>query len=152
MHKSWLLIPCAALLVAQTPPAPTRMAADQLASQVSALKGKLKDGVASQSLANWGNHSFMVIRREADGQAEFHENQADIIIVRAGKATMRIGGKVVGGKTTAPGEIRGTGIEGGEVVALNVGDVIHVDPKTPHQALLAKGQSVEYMTIKVDAK
>ena len=128
------------------------MAGNDVAGHLTALKGKLKDGVASEVLANWGNHSFMVIRREADGQAEYHETQADIIIIRAGSATMKIGGKVVGGKTTAPGEIRGTSIEGGEIVQMNPGDVIHVNPKTPHQALLARGQTVEYMTIKVDSK
>ncbi len=152
MNRLWLVLPCAALMLAQTPGAPTRMAGSDVGSHLTALKGKLKDGVASEVLANWGNHSFMVIRREADGQAEFHESQADIIIIRAGSATMKIGGKVIGGKTTAPGEIRGTSIEGGEIVQLNPGDVIHVNPKTPHQALLARGQMVEYMTIKVDSK
>jgi len=152
LNKLGLLVPCAALLTAQAPLAPTRLAGDHIASRASALKGSLKDGVATESLANWGNHSFMVIRREATGQAEFHENQADIIIVRAGRATMQIGGKVVGGKPTAPGEIRGTSIDGGEVVSLSPGDVIHVQPKTPHMAILEKGQFVEYMTIKVDAK
>lgn len=139
-------------MLGQSPAAPTRMGAGDVAGHVTALKGKMKDGVASETLGNWGNHSFMVIRRDADGQAEFHETQADIIIVRAGSATMKIGGKVVGGKTTAPGEIRGTSIEGGEIVQLNPGDVIHVNPKTPHQALLKKGQTVEYMTVKVDSK
>jgi len=42
-----------------------------------------------------------------------HEKQSDLIIVQSGHATIIIGGRILSGQTTAPNEIRGTSIEGG---------------------------------------
>jgi glc operon protein GlcG len=55
------------------------------------------------------------------------------------------------GKTTAPGEIRGAGISGGQKQALHTGDVVHIPPKTAHQVILAPGEKIEYLAVKVDA-
>jgi mannose-6-phosphate isomerase-like protein (cupin superfamily) len=112
----------------------------------------MKAGLASDILANWGNHSIQITRRDATGQAEFHEKQADIIIIRSGRASIKIGGKILDGKTTAPNEIRGTTIEGADIHPLNEGDIIHIPVKTPHQVLLETGQTIEYFAIKVDAQ
>ena len=63
-----------------------------------------------------------------------------------------IGGKIVNGQTTAPDEIRGTSIEGGEKQTLRAGDIVHVPAKTPHQVLLDRGQLVDYLVLKVDSQ
>jgi hypothetical protein len=43
-----------------------------------------------------GNHLLLKRRRETNsGQAEWHEKQADLIVVQSGQATIRIGGKIV---------------------------------------------------------
>jgi mannose-6-phosphate isomerase-like protein (cupin superfamily) len=81
-----------------------------------------------------------------------HENQADLIVVQSGHATIIVGGKILEGKTTAPNEIRGTSIEGGERQSLKAGDVLHVAPKTPHQVLLDPGQTLDYIVLKVDSR
>ncbi len=49
-----------------------------------------------------------------------------------GDATFVTGGKMVGGKTTAPGQIRGTGIDGGQTMQLHKGDVVVIPAGTPH--------------------
>ncbi len=78
--------------------------------------------------------SYMVhaSRREAPGQAEVHLRDADIIYVLDGTATFVTGGAIVDGKVTAPDEIRGKEIAGGESRTLAKGDVIIVPQGTPH--------------------
>jgi len=108
--------------------------------------------VAIEQLGNFGNHSFMVVHREGDGEAEIHESQVDIFVVQTGQASVIVGGTVVGGKSTAPGEIRGSSIQGGEKKSLGPGDVMHIPAKTPHQVLVAAGKQLTYLIVKVDAK
>jgi glc operon protein GlcG len=71
-------------------------------------------------------------RRDKAGLAEVHEQDADIIYVLEGTATLVTGGTVVDGKLTAPGEIRGKEIQGGEARQIAKGDVIIVPAGTPH--------------------
>ncbi|MBS1786941.1 MAG: heme-binding protein [Acidobacteria bacterium] len=70
--------------------------------------------------------------REQAGMVEVHEQDADIIYVLEGSATLVTGGEIIGGKVTAPGEIRGTDIKGGETRTITKGDVIIVPAGTPH--------------------
>ena len=71
-------------------------------------------------------------RREAQGQAEVHARDTDIIYVLDGSVTFVTGGRVVDPKVVAEGEIRGSRLEGGMLHALNKGDVIVVPAGTPH--------------------
>ncbi|MCI0392022.1 MAG: heme-binding protein [Acidobacteria bacterium] len=70
--------------------------------------------------------------RDKAGVVEVHEQDADIIYVLEGRATFVTGGEIVGGKTIAPGEIRGTDVKGGETRTIGKGDVIIVPAGTPH--------------------
>ena len=88
--------------------------------------------------------------REGPGEAELHETQADIFIVQSGEATLKVGGTVVSPKTTAPNEIRGPSISGGEEKKLGAGDVVHIPAKIPHQLLLDAGKQFTYAVVKVD--
>jgi mannose-6-phosphate isomerase-like protein (cupin superfamily) len=137
--------------MASDPPGFTQYTAKQLTDKEPVLHDKMQNGLASEVLAKYDNHAIQTVHREASGQAEYHENQIDVIMVRKGEGQIVIGGKVVDGKTTAPGEIRGAKIEGGETHELKAGDVLHIPVKTPHQVLLKKGQKVDYIAIKIDA-
>jgi mannose-6-phosphate isomerase-like protein (cupin superfamily) len=105
--------------------------------------------VASEPLATEGNRTFSVTHREGSGVAEWHEKQADILMISIGEITMVVGGTIVEGKTTAPGEIRGASITGGTDLTLGPGDVLHIPAKTPHQMKLAAGKQVTYFVTKV---
>lgn len=105
--------------------------------------------ISSEQLGKFGNHSFMVAHREGSGEAELHETQDDIFIVQSGEATLVVGGKVVGGKTTAAHEIRGTSVDGGEKKKLGAGDVLNIPAGTPHQLLVESGKQFTYMIVKV---
>jgi len=105
--------------------------------------------LASETIATEGNRTFMVAHREGSGVAEWHEKQADVIVISTGKVTMVYGGTIVDPKTTAPGEMRGASIQGGTEAKLGPGDVLHIPAKVPHQMLLAPGAKVTYFVTKV---
>jgi quercetin dioxygenase-like cupin family protein len=63
---------------------------------------------------------------------EVHSSEADLFYVIDGDATLITGGTVVGGKVTAPGQIRGSRIEGGKMNHLSKGDVMWVPAGVPH--------------------
>jgi len=105
--------------------------------------------VATQQLGKWGNHLLMVAHREGPGEAELHEKQADIFVMQSGEATLKVGGTVVNPKTTAPDEIRGPSINGGEEKKLGPGDMVHIPAKIPHQLLVDAGKQVTYAVVKV---
>jgi mannose-6-phosphate isomerase-like protein (cupin superfamily) len=149
-----LLLGLAALAAAfaADPAGYSHYTAKQLTDKEQVLRDRMKSGLASETLGSWGNHSVVTVHREQSGQAEYHEKQADVIMIRKGEGSMIVGGKVVDGRNIAPDEIRGEKIEGGETHELKAGDVIHIPPKTPHQVILKKGQKVDYVAIKVDAQ
>jgi len=115
------------------------------------LAPKMNEGkVATERLATFPGHFAMVAHREADGQAELHEKQADLFVVESGEATLVYGGEVVSAKTTEPNEVRGPSIKGGEKKALGPGDVVHIPAKIPHQLLIPAGKEFTYFVLKVD--
>jgi glc operon protein GlcG len=99
-------------------------------------------------LVNNGNYMVHASRRDAEGQVEVHVKDADIIYMLEGTTTFITGGEIVGGQTTAPDEIRGTSIRGGETRRLTKGDVIVVPKGTPHWFREVSGP-VLYYVVKV---
>jgi uncharacterized RmlC-like cupin family protein len=147
------LLPVMMMAVAAVPAGYDRWSAGQFATHENSLHKGMKNGLASETLGTWGNHLLLKTRREgSSGQAELHEKQADLIVVQSGHATIVIGGRVLNGKTTAPNEIRGTSIEGGERQSLQAGDVLHIPAKTAHQVLLDPRQTLDYIVLKVDSQ
>jgi len=106
--------------------------------------------VATENLANYGNHLFMVAHREGNGQAELHETQADIIVIESGEGTLVVGGTVVDPKTVSPHEVRGPSIKDGLTKHVGPGDVVHIAAKTPHQVMVPAGKQITYFVAKVD--
>lgn len=106
-------------------------------------------GFAGDTLERYGNHLTMIAYRDKTGSSESHAHDADIFVVVAGEATLVTGGKMLKGKTESPGELRGTGIEGGQSQKLAVGDIVHISADTPHQLKLAPGTTFTYFVVKV---
>ena len=71
-------------------------------------------------------------RREAPGVAEVHTRDTDIAYVIQGSATLVTGGTAEDLKPTAPEELRGTAITGGETRKLVPGDVAVIPNGVPH--------------------
>jgi mannose-6-phosphate isomerase-like protein (cupin superfamily) len=141
------------MALAATPAGYDHWSAGQFATHAAALRKGMQNGLASETLGNWGNHLLLKTRREgSSGLAEWHEKQADLIVVQSGHGTIIIGGRILDGKPTAPNEVRGASIEGGERQSLQAGDVLHIPAKTPHQVLLDPGQTLDYIVLKVDSQ
>lgn len=83
-------------------------------------------------LIETGAYKIHASRRDAPGMAEIHERDTDIIYVLSGSATIVTGGRVVGAKTVAAAEIRGSQLDGGEKRTLVKGDVFVVPNGVPH--------------------
>ncbi|MBI5282862.1 MAG: hypothetical protein HY858_14350 [Candidatus Solibacter usitatus] len=121
------------------------------AADRAGARARLASQLAGKTVAvearSFGNHSKMMVYRTGDGEVEVHEKQADIWVVESGEGVLVVGGKTVGGRSTAPGEIRGASIEGGERVELRAGDKAHIRAGVPHQALTKK--ELVYTVVKV---
>ena len=87
-------------------------------------------------------------RRDAAGQAEVHADETDIIYVIEGAATLVTGGEVMNGVPTAPREVRGSGITGGQARGLKAGDVVVIPAGTPHWFQTVDGPFL-YFVVKV---
>ncbi len=111
------------------------------------LAGK---NVANQEIANWGNHSQLMVYRTGDGEVEIHEKQVDYFFVEQGEATLTVGGKASGSRVTGPGEQRGGTITGGEKIALKAGDIAHIPAAVPHQVVGTKDFLYGVMKVTVE--
>ena len=152
VNKIFLMLFTVFVGIAAVPAGYDHWTAEQLRAREEALHKTMKNGLASETLGHWGNNLLLKTRREASsGQAEWHERQADLIVVQSGQATIIIGGNIINAKSTAANEIRGTSIEGGERQVLRAGDIVHVPVKTAHQVLLEAGQSLDYVVLKIDS-
>jgi mannose-6-phosphate isomerase-like protein (cupin superfamily) len=113
--------------------------------KVSAVMAKGGPIVDDPGLVILANH------REA-GEAEYHEHTNHIFIMVDGEATLITGGKMIGAKQTAPGQMRGPSLEGGETFHLSKGDVITIPAKTPHWWKEISTKTVSYYAINIDSK
>jgi mannose-6-phosphate isomerase-like protein (cupin superfamily) len=93
--------------------------------------------------------SAFVAFRNGSGEPELHEKQADLIIVRSGAGAVLVGGKMIGGKPTGPGEVRGGSIEGATKYPIAAGDTLYVPANVVHQFWMEPGQSFTAMVVKI---
>ncbi len=113
---------------------------------------KLGDGSASETLNEYPQHCVMLSFRSRDGEAEVHENFADVFHVLDGRATLVTGGTLAAARTIAPGEIRGGSIDGGARQELRAGDVAHVPAGVPHRMLVAHEKTIACLVVKIREK
>jgi mannose-6-phosphate isomerase-like protein (cupin superfamily) len=125
----------------------------ELKQRGDALSKKVgPDHSSRETLADYANHRFRHIYRDADGIPEQHDNIIDVVIVQSGEGTLLVGGKMINPKSSSTaGEFLGTGIEGGERYPLGPGDIIHIPAKNPHSFLVPKGKHITYVLVKFPA-
>jgi mannose-6-phosphate isomerase-like protein (cupin superfamily) len=94
----------------------------------------------------------VIANRGVQRGSEMHDNTNHVFIIVDGEAEFVTGGKMIDAKVTAPGQTRGTGIEGGVSHHLTKGDVITIPAKTPHQWKdTSKTGSVGYYAVNFDS-
>ena len=124
--------------------------AAELKQRDEALSRKVgPDHSARETLADYGDHRFRFLYRDADGAPEQHDKIVDVVFVQSGEGTLLLGGKMINPKgSSSTGEWLGTGIEGGERHPLAAGDVLHIPATIPHSFLVPKGGHITYVLVK----
>ena len=92
----------------------------------------------------------ILAQRRGSGEAEIHETTNHVFIIVEGEATMVTGGTLVDAKRTEPGQIRGTGVNGGQTHQLSKGDVITIPAKTPHWWREVPTKTVAYYGVNIE--
>lgn len=129
MSKHWplaFLLPLAAAALAADAPSSPRYFKP---AEVDAARAR---GETGSVLVEEPDFKVMVSRRDKPGQSEVHASDTDIFVVIDGQATIVVGGRMIDPRETAPGEIRGSGIQGGTDYLLEKGVVLTVPRNTPH--------------------
>jgi hypothetical protein len=128
--------------------------ATELKTHEAALSGKIgADHSARETLADFGDHRFRMLYRDADGNPEEHASVVDVVFVQGGQGTLVLGGTMIGRRAgSGAGEYIGTRLEGGSLHPLAPGDVVHIPATIPHSFLVPKGQHLSYVLLKFPAK
>jgi hypothetical protein len=128
--------------------------AAELRQRDEALSKKVgPDHSARETLADYGDHRFRLLYRDADGAPEQHDTIVDVVMVQSGEGTLLLGGRMINPRASSgAGEYLGTGIEGGERHALAAGDIVHIPAKIPHSFLVPAGKHITYVVVKFPAR
>jgi glc operon protein GlcG len=118
------------------------VSAQQSATYVDAAKV-----AAGGTFATNPDYTVQMLRRTSAGQVEVHTKETDIFYVVDGEATLVTGGTMVDGKESAPNQLRGTDIQGGETRHLKKGDVVVIPAGVPHWFKEVPGP-ISYLTVK----
>jgi uncharacterized RmlC-like cupin family protein len=97
----------------------------------------------------FANHGLQISHRDKSGEVEVHQTKADVMVIQNGDATLLYGGEGVNMHVVAPNELHGTTIKGGSSRRVTTGDVIHIPTGVPHQFILAPGETITYLVVKV---
>jgi hypothetical protein len=121
--------------------------------EAALMKNVAPDHSSRETLADYGDHRFRLLYRDADGLPEEHDNIVDVVMVHSGEGSLVLGGTMSGKKgSAATGEYLGSALTGGEVHPLAAGDIVHVPAGIPHGFLVPAGKHITYVLLKFPAK
>jgi mannose-6-phosphate isomerase-like protein (cupin superfamily) len=126
------------------------------ASELKAAEKKLATKITDTNkialddrIIDHGSYFAAMVHREGNAPAEMHESWADLYVISTGSGILEVGGTIPDGKETAPGEIRGSSIQGATRQRLSPGDVVHIPARTPHNVVIEPGGQITYFIFKV---
>jgi mannose-6-phosphate isomerase-like protein (cupin superfamily) len=94
------------------------------------------------------DHAGILLRRTQPGKAEVHTSETDVWYVIDGGCVLVTGGTLIDGAEAGPGQIRGTGITGGEERKIGKGDFIRIPNGMPHWVKKIEGEEIVYIVVK----
>ena len=138
--------------IAQSPSGPPEALSmtEMLAKSKPLMAEAVEKGSSGITLAKYPEHYTMLTVRTKSGGGEQHAHFADFLFVVDGEGTEMTGGRMVEGKDTGEGEIRGKTLEGATPHVLKKGDWIHIPAGTPHQAVMTAGKTLTLYVVKVE--
>ena len=107
------------------------------------------DHSSRETLADYGDHRFRMLYRDANGNPEQHDNIIDIVMVQSGEGELQLGGTMIGRRSTTAGEYVGTRLDGGERYPIGPGDIVHIPAGIPHSFLVPQGRHITYVLLKI---
>jgi mannose-6-phosphate isomerase-like protein (cupin superfamily) len=107
------------------------------------------DHSSRKTLADYGDHRFRMLYRDADGNPEQHDAIIDIVYVQSGAGTLVLGGTMAGKRATTKGEWVGAVLDGGDRHPLGAGDIVHIPAGVPHSFLVPPGGHITYVLLKI---
>jgi mannose-6-phosphate isomerase-like protein (cupin superfamily) len=113
------------------------------------LQSAKASGSSGATMGDYKSHAIKLSVRTASGGAEVHAQYDDIFVVTEGKATLVTGGSVIEPKDESDGETRGSGIQNGKSQTIVQGDIVHIPAGTPHQLMIASGDTFGAIVVKV---
>jgi len=126
--------------------------ASELKEHDAALSKHVADDHSSrETLADYGDHRFRMLDRDADGNPEQHDAIIDIVMVQSGTGTLLMGGTMIGKRGSGNGEWLGTRLDGGDRHPLGAGDIVHIPAGIPHSFLVPAGGHITYVLLKIPA-
>ena len=146
--------PCRILITVTTASSPTEFQGrhDQRQGLYQRAR-RLQDHSSRETLADYGDHRFRLLYRDANGLAEEHDKIVDVVVVHSGEGALMLGGTMSGKKgSAATGEYLGSALTGGEVHPLAAGDIVRVPAGIPHSFLVPAGKHITYVLLKFPAK
>ena len=108
-----------------------------------------RGSTSGHMLGSRSGYQYLQIRRAKSGVPEVHDRWTDVTIVQAGRASLLSGGRVSGSHVETAGEHRGGTITGGTSRPVGPGDLMIIPAGIPHQYVIATGDSLRYLTVKV---
>jgi hypothetical protein len=127
-------------------------AADLKAHAAELPKHVAADHSSRETLADYGDHRFRMLYRDADGNPEQHDGVIDVVFVQSGEGVLVMGGTMAGKRATSAGEWLGTSLGGGDRHPLAAGAIVHIPAGIPHSFLVPKGGHITYVLLKIPAK
>jgi mannose-6-phosphate isomerase-like protein (cupin superfamily) len=113
------------------------------------MKSIAPDHSSRETLADYGDHRFRLLYRNADGLPEQHDKIVDVVIVHSGEGALMMGGTMSGRTgSAATGEYLGTALTGGQLHPLAAGDILHIPAGTPHSFRVPAGKHITYVLLK----
>ena len=154
MRKLLFLLSCLTvtpMLCAQTPPSPftshTAAAVDQIEARLKLQAAASPTGDATQTLEDQVSNWIVLVARARTGEAEFHRDWSEEILVRSGTMTVYYGGAMSEEHAFGPrvGEFHSASMEGGTAQVLHAGDLMHIPASVPHWVKIAPGDTASYL-------
>ena len=127
---------------------PTLWTAKQLADLEKRLASSV-DPARHLGLERMVEGGATLIYRDGPSEAEVHTKLADFITIRSGEGEVLIGGTIIDGRSTADGELRGTGIKGAATYKVSGGDILYIPANIVHQFVVAPGKHFVVTIVKI---
>ena len=104
-------------------------------------------------------HSYFIVHVPRKGRilAQQHAGYSQFIVVMGGSGRVAAGGQLVRPSVLVdqgqpiPGELRGSGVQGGETFSLKTGDWVSIPANSPAQFAAESDGGLTYMVMKINA-